>query len=178
MRKSNTTIILEGMHLVGDVKGTHDFYLAGSLKGKVDVVELVEVGKSGRFEGELKAKNIIIAGEVDGTIIAKELVEIHASGHLKGDIISPSIQLSRQAFFEGTITMVREDKKLPEKRSTPIWAKEFLKPTQRRRRTDSAVSSGKNLAAAVDGKNIDSSKSKVSNKTQGKSSNLKPKFTL
>ena len=171
MRKSNTTIILEGMHLVGDVKGTHDFYLAGSLKGKVDVVELVKVGKSGRFEGELKAKNIIIAGEVDGKIIAKEQVEIQASGHLKGDIISPSIQLSRKAFFEGTITMVREDKKLPEK---PIWAKEILKPTQRRRRTDSAVSSGKNLAAAVDGKNIDSSKSKVSNKTQRKSSHFKP----
>ena len=120
MRKSNTTIILEGMHLVGDVKGTHDFYLAGGLKGKVDVVELVEVGKSGRFEGELKAKNIIIEGEVDGKITAEEKIEIHDSGHFKGDLISPSIQISAQAFFEGKVTMVREDNKSPEELSTPV----------------------------------------------------------
>ena len=174
MRKSNTTIILEGMQLMGQVEGAHDFFLYGKFEGEVNVTELVKVGKSGRFKGALKAKNVIIKGEVDGKVTAKEKVEIHDSGHFKGDIISPSIQLSRQAFFEGTITMVREDKKLPEKRSIPIWAKEILKPTQRRRRTDNAVSSGKNLAAAVDGKNIDSSKSKVSNKTQGKSSHFKP----
>lgn len=120
MRKSNTTIILEGMHLVGQIKGTHDFYLYGSLKGDVDVVELVKVGKSGRFKGDLKAKNIIIEGEVDGKITAKEKVEIHDSGHFKGDLISPSIQISDQAFFEGTVTMVREDNKSPEKLSTPV----------------------------------------------------------
>ena len=140
------------MHLAGQVKGTHDFYLDGELEGEVDVIELVKIGKSGRFKGELKAKNIIIEGEVDGKITAKEKVEIHDSGHFKGDLISPSIQISDQAFFEGIVTMVREDKKLAEKSSIPIWAKEILKPTQRRRRTDNAVSSGKNLAAAVDGK--------------------------
>ena len=137
MRKSNTTIILEGMHLVGQVKGTHDFYLYGSLKGDVDVVELVKVGKSGRFKGELKAKNIIIEGEVDGKITAKEKVEIHASGHLKGDIISPSILISHKAFFEGNVTMVREDNKLQEKFITPVErAKEIMKPVEHRRRTD------------------------------------------
>jgi len=158
MRKSNTTIILEGMHLVGQIEGTHDLYLAGNLKGNVDVAELVKVGKSGRFEGELKAKNIIIEGEVDGKITAKEQVEIHASGHLKGDIISPSILISHKAFFEGKVTMVREDKKLPEKLGKSMKrAKELLKPRERRRRTDSPVSSRKNLAAAVDGKSKDSS---------------------
>ena len=137
MRKSKTTIILEGMHLEGQVKGTHDLYLAGNLKGNVDVVELVKVGKSGRFEGELKAKTIIIEGEVNGKITAKEKVEIHASGHLKGDIISPSILISHQAFFEGNVTMVREDNKLQEKFITPMdRAKEILKPAERRRRTD------------------------------------------
>ena len=120
MRKSNTTIILEGMHLVGQVKGTHDFYLYGSLEGDVDVVELVKVGKSGRFKGELKAKNIIIEGEVDGKITAEEKIEIHDSGHFKGDLISPSIQISAQAFFEGKVTMVREDNKSPEELSTPV----------------------------------------------------------
>ncbi len=137
MRKSNTTIILEGMHLVGQIEGTHDLYLAGNLKGNVDVVELVKVGKSGRFEGELKAKNIIIAGEVDGTIIAKEQVEIHASGHLKGDIISPSILISHKAFFEGSVSMVRENNKVPEKFISPMeHAKQVLAPVKHRRRTD------------------------------------------
>ncbi len=119
-RKSNTTRILEGMHLVGQVKGTHDFYLDGELEGEVDVIELVKVGKSMRFKGELKAKHIIVEGEVDGKITAKEKVEIHDSGHFKGDLISPSIQISDQAFFEGVVTMVREDNKSPEKPSTPV----------------------------------------------------------
>ena len=119
-RKSNTTQILEGMHLTGQVKGTHDFYLDGELEGEVDVIELVKIGKSGRFKGELKAKNIIIEGEVDGKITAKEKVEIHDSGHFKGDLISPSILISDQAFFEGNVTMVREDNKSPEELNTHV----------------------------------------------------------
>ena len=75
MRKPNTTIISEGMNLEGQIEGTHDLHLAGNLKGNVDVVELVKVGKSGRFERELKAKKIIIEGEVDGKITAKEKVD-------------------------------------------------------------------------------------------------------
>jgi len=120
MRKSNTTIILEGMQLMGQVEGAHDFFLHGKFEGEVNVTELVKVGKSGRFKGDLKAKNIIIEGEVDGKITAKEKIEIHDSGHFKGDIISPSIRISDQAFFEGNVTMVREDNKSPEELNTPV----------------------------------------------------------
>ena len=137
MIKLKTTVILEGMQVEGQIEGTHDLYLAGNLKGNVDVVELVKVGKSGRFEGELKAKKIIIKGEVDGKVTAIEKVEIHSSGHLKGDIISPSILISHKAFFEGSVSMVRENNKVPEKFISPMeHAKQVLAPVKHRRRTD------------------------------------------
>ncbi|MCH8014445.1 MAG: polymer-forming cytoskeletal protein [Candidatus Dadabacteria bacterium] len=138
MRKSNTTIILEGMQLMGQVEGAHDFFLYGKFEGEVNVTELVKVGKSGRFKGELKAKNIIIEGEVDGKITAKEKIEIHDSGHFKGDIISPSIRISDQAFFEGNVTMVREDNKSPEELNTPVTViKEDISTSQEPEQTKS-----------------------------------------
>ena len=81
---------------------------------------MLKLGSLDDFKGELKAKNIIIEGEVDGKITAKEKVEIHDSGHFKGDLISPSILISDQAFFEGNVTMVREDNKSPEELNTPV----------------------------------------------------------
>lgn len=108
-KTSEATTIYEGMHLVGQVEGTHDFYLNGGLEGKVNITELFKVGRKGRFKGEVKAKFVIIDGEADGKVTADGKVEIRDTGHFKGDIVSPSIHISDKAFFQGKITMVRNE---------------------------------------------------------------------
>ena len=103
-----STTINSGMRLVGEVEGTHDFYLNGELEGKINISELIKIGRTGGFKGEMKAKNVIIEGHVDGKVSAEQRVEIRDSGHFTGDIESPSVSISDKAYFQGSVTMTRE----------------------------------------------------------------------
>ena len=104
-----STTINQGMRLVGEVDGSHDFYLNGDLEGKINITALIKIGKPGGFKGEMQGRNVIIEGHVDGKVTAEERVEIRDSGHFTGDIVSPSVSISDKAYFQGSVTMTREE---------------------------------------------------------------------
>lgn len=111
-RKFNTTIVFEGIHLVGDVKGSHNLYLNGDLEGTIDLSALLIVGRSGRFKGSAKAENVIIEGEFEGDLNAKDKVEIRDSGTFVGDILAPSVLVSDKSYFQGNVKMMRESQSI------------------------------------------------------------------
>ncbi|MDZ7261260.1 MAG: polymer-forming cytoskeletal protein [candidate division KSB1 bacterium] len=112
-RKENTTVIFEGIRVVGDVKGSHNLFLNGEFEGTIDLTALLLVGKTGRLKGQVKAQNVIIEGEVEGKLSANEKVEVRDGGKYVGDILAPSIMVSDHAFFQGNVTMVREGMESP-----------------------------------------------------------------
>lgn len=105
------TVILNGMNLTGQVDGTHDFFLYGGFEGKINISRLLKVGQTGQLKGEVKAKVVIIEGKFDGKVTAEERLELSDTGHFKGDIVTPSLLVSDKAFFQGKVTMVREEQK-------------------------------------------------------------------
>jgi cytoskeletal protein CcmA (bactofilin family) len=105
------TIILSGMRFVGDMKGAHDLYLNGELEGTVDLSALLFIGQSGRLVGEAKTENVIIEGQVEGTITARQKIEVRDGGKCKGDIFAPSVMISDKAYFQGQVTMIRDEEK-------------------------------------------------------------------
>jgi cytoskeletal protein CcmA (bactofilin family) len=109
-----STTINQGMRLVGEVDGTHDFYLNGELEGKMDISALIKIGRTGGFKGEMQGKNVIIEGHVDGKVTAEERVEIRDTGNFTGDIISPSVSISDKAYFQGSVTMTRDENEVAE----------------------------------------------------------------
>ena len=106
-KKLNTTVIFDGIHIVGDVQGSHNYYLNGALEGTIELSALLIIGKSGVFKGEAKAENVIIEGEFEGNLTAKERVEIRDEGKFVGDILAPAVLVSDKAFFQGNVTMDR-----------------------------------------------------------------------
>lgn len=106
-QKLNTSVVFEGIHLVGDVKGSHNYYLNGNCEGTIDLSALLIIGKSGKFKGKAKAENVIIEGEFEGNLQAKEKVEIRDDGKFIGDILAPSVLVSDKCFFQGKVTMSR-----------------------------------------------------------------------
>lgn len=112
--KRETTAIFKGIHVVGDVKGSHNLYLNGEFEGKMDLTALLLVGKTGKFKGQVKAECVIIEGEVEGKVIAKEKVELRDTGKYKGEIVAPSVMISDKAFFDGNVKMTKEDVEKPE----------------------------------------------------------------
>ncbi len=107
-KKMNTTIVFEGIQISGDVKGSHNYYLAGELDGTLELSATFIIGKTGKFKGEVKAENVIIEGQCEGKVTASEKVEIYESGQFTGDILTPAVFISDKAYFEGKVSMARE----------------------------------------------------------------------
>ncbi len=102
------TKILEGIKLKGEIEGVHNLYLDGEFDGKINLTELLVVGKTGRLRGEVKAKVVIIEGDVKGKISVSGNVEVRDSGKYIGDIFSPSIRVSNKAFFQANVKMTKD----------------------------------------------------------------------
>ena len=102
------TKILEGIKLKGEIEGLHYLYLDGEFDGKINLTELLVVGKTGRLRGEVKAKVVIIEGDVEGTLSVSGNVEVRDSGKYIGDIFSPSILVSDKAFFQANVKMTKD----------------------------------------------------------------------
>jgi cytoskeletal protein CcmA (bactofilin family) len=109
-QKQLETVILNGIHFSGDIKGGHDIYLNGEFEGKIELSALLYVGQTGKLRGEIKAENIIIEGDVEGTLEAEEKLEVRDGGKCNGDILAPSVLISDKAFFQGQVTMARDKK--------------------------------------------------------------------
>ena len=41
-KKMNTTVIFDGIHIVGDVRGSHNYYLNGALEGTIELSALLQ----------------------------------------------------------------------------------------------------------------------------------------
>ena len=109
-KKMNTTIVFEGIRVVGDVKGSHNYYLNGELDGKIDLSAMFIIGRTGKFHGEAQAENVLVEGEFEGKLKAKEKVEICDTGKFVGDISAPSVLVSEKAYFQGKVAMTRDGK--------------------------------------------------------------------
>ncbi len=108
VQKADTTAIFEGISVKGNIKGSHNLFLNGEFEGAIDITALLLVGKTGKLKGEVKARYIIIEGEAEGKIAAEEKVELRDTGKYRGEIFAPAIMISDNAFFDGTVKMMKE----------------------------------------------------------------------
>ena len=109
IQKADTTAIFEGISVKGNIKGSHNLFLNGEFEGAIDITALLLVGKTGKLKGEVKARYIIIEGEAEGKIAAEEKVELRDTGKYRGEIFAPAIMISDNAFFDGTVKMMKEE---------------------------------------------------------------------
>ncbi|MDH3404149.1 MAG: polymer-forming cytoskeletal protein [Acidobacteriota bacterium] len=110
---SKTTLIASGATLIGEISGSTDVMIEGTVEGKVHPTQDVTVGDRGVVKGEIEARRVRIAGKVHGNVRGKESVEILATGSLEGDVSSPGMVIGDGAFFKGRVEMTggrREEK--------------------------------------------------------------------
>jgi cytoskeletal protein CcmA (bactofilin family) len=113
LKKQQSTIVTEGIQLKGEVKGTHDILLYGEFEGKIELSGVLFVGKTGRINGEIEAKTVIIEGNIEGKLTADEKVEIRDGGKYKGDVVAASILVSEKALVDGNVSVKAEGKEPP-----------------------------------------------------------------
>ena len=90
----------------GEISGAQDLVIEGTVEGKIDLrSNQVTIGQSGRINGEIMARHVIIHGQVNGNTYAEERLEIRTSGSLRGDIIAPRLIIEDGAYFKGSVEM-------------------------------------------------------------------------
>ena len=103
------TIIGEGVVIEGNLSGAGNIRIEGQVKGNVEVQgDSVTIGRQGRVEGEVTARNARVSGRMDGKIAALESVNITSSADFYGEIKAGQISIDDGAFFKGKIQLDRE----------------------------------------------------------------------
>ena len=112
-RRDCECYIAHGVTVEGKITGSASVGIDGDFDGQLDISSTLMVGESGTFQGEIKAKDVVISGTVKGNISADNLLEVHPTGNIHGDIYANRLVIADGVIFEGNITMSREPSSAP-----------------------------------------------------------------
>lgn len=103
-----TTLVAAQSHLNGSLTLSDNLHIDGRVEGSIDSKANVAIGESGRFEGEIKAKEVIVCGHLDATVDCQRL-EIVASGHVTGEVVTDDLVIESGGRFIGQ-SRIRDEK--------------------------------------------------------------------
>jgi cytoskeletal protein CcmA (bactofilin family) len=98
---SGSTIIGSDTQLVGNLTLSDSLHLDGRIEGDVQSDGDVTIGQSGRLEGEIRARRVLISGQVTGRIDAERL-EIVAGGVVEGNVVTVDLVIEPGGRFNGS----------------------------------------------------------------------------
>jgi len=109
---SAVTVIASNTRFTGKIKGEDTLRISGYFKGEIDCKRMVWVDKTGRIEGTVTARRVIIEGEINGNIESADHVELRSNGRMIGDINAVKISVAKGCLFDGQ-AKIRQKEKSP-----------------------------------------------------------------
>ena len=104
-RPKETAYFGQNLKVTGNVFGSGDLTILGSVEGEFDLKGKLQVAKPANITGIVKAGQIIVKGNIQGTITAGEKVHLDPTARVQGQINSPKISMMEGARFDGDINM-------------------------------------------------------------------------
>jgi len=100
-----------GMVIKGEVVSKEDLFLDGEIEGKLLLPgHSLTVGPNAKVKSDIKAREVTVLGVVHGNIDAELKVIIRKDGQLVGNITTAGITIDDEAYFKGSIDIVRKEK--------------------------------------------------------------------
>ena len=86
----------------GEITGSENLYIDGVIEGKIIMPESrVTVGRNGKVDASIQAKEVVVMGKVSGNIECSDRVDIRAEGSVYGDISTLRISVEDGAELKG-----------------------------------------------------------------------------
>jgi cytoskeletal protein CcmA (bactofilin family) len=96
------------LHVKGDISGTEDLLIDGSVEGLIQLHEWkLTVGTAAKVTADIDARDVVVYGYVKGNIRAKGRVEIKKDGTVIGNLTTAQIMIEDGADFKGSIEIDR-----------------------------------------------------------------------
>jgi cytoskeletal protein CcmA (bactofilin family) len=104
------TEIGKSISIIGDIYSEEDLFIDGEVQGALEVKDSkLTVGPNGKAKSNVKAREVVILGEVHGDIDASHKITIRKQGSLVGNIRTMGIVIDDDAYFKGSIDIVRKN---------------------------------------------------------------------
>ena len=104
-RSGATTVIGPSFVVDGEITGSEDVVVQGTVKGRITTKEALVVEASGVVEADVECATVDVAGQLTGNVSAGERVEFKAESRVSGDVRAPRILIADGAHFKGTVDM-------------------------------------------------------------------------
>lgn len=97
----NTTVISVGSKIEGNFQSTENIRFDGYLHGDLACERKLVVGKDGRVEGNVKAKEAVIMGSITGDLSISGLLHLEKSASVRGNIKAGVLSIEEGASYDG-----------------------------------------------------------------------------
>lgn len=98
----------KGAHYRGDLVFQGRVRIDGELIGKVTSDDLLEIGHTGRVEGEVDVAQLLVAGVVDGHIRVRERCTILETARILGRLETPWLDVRNGARIRADVIVHRD----------------------------------------------------------------------
>ena len=97
--KGKTTVIAEGLRIIGSVSADGAVQVNGQIDGDLNCTSIT-VSPKALINGAIKAQSVVVNGKVEGPISGEDVV-LKSHAFVTGDIQAQSLSIERRAHFEG-----------------------------------------------------------------------------
>ena len=105
---SVVTVIASNTRFTGRIRGEDTLRISGYFKGEIRCRRMIWVEQSGRVEGTVNARRVIVEGEINGNIESAEHVELRSKGRMIGDINAVKITVAKGCLFDGRARILKK----------------------------------------------------------------------
>jgi cytoskeletal protein CcmA (bactofilin family) len=88
--------------------GSESIRIDGAFTGSADLNATLFIGETGRFIGNIQAKEVIVSGKVSGTIHCRAAVHLTPTARVSGVIEACVLKTDEGAHFDGQVKMIDE----------------------------------------------------------------------
>ena len=106
---ADTTVLLRDVTVTGELYGTGDVLIEGTLLGGISVDGTVTVARSGVVKGPIRAGDVSVAGSVTGDITAGAALRLEMTGSITGNVTMRSFTIEDGGCFDGQSHMTASD---------------------------------------------------------------------
>jgi cytoskeletal protein CcmA (bactofilin family) len=104
------------LHVKGDIIGTEDLLIDGSVEGLIELDERkLTVGTTAKLTADINARDVVVYGYLKGNVRAKGRIEIKKDCSVIGNLTTGQIMIEDGANFKGSIEIDRGTEKEADK---------------------------------------------------------------
>ncbi len=90
----------------GDLSFEGRLRIDGDFRGRIYSEDLLEIGSTGRVEGEVDVARAVVAGTVDGVLRVRDSLVIEDSAVIRGEVWMTRIRVAQGALVEAKVSRI------------------------------------------------------------------------